>query len=407
MSLGIGLGAFTEGFERGYGLRQKIDTNRRAKKNRDALDQIDTDARAQYDAAVADGSQKAGNYEQFWLQYALPKRRMELMKQGDHAGARALTEWGESDAALRGGRYFSSAMLKAQTGDASGALEDAIKAGQVKGYIDHGYELAGQEEIRDDAGNVLGYRLNVKDQDGKTFQQDIAIADIPKVVSVFANPDAAWQSQVAAQQRQSKRKEDMEDFTTKEKVKASLKTTDHTKAYNDARKARMENDLAFSDLSPEEQDEVVRKDLEAAESYATSKGGGSSTSAAPSAPSSKRVIVDEATGEPIELPQQRPAVTPSQIASPEPAGLSGQRTERRPLPDPSVVSGMPTPRQGAARTSEQPVGTTERRAAIQRQQLLSSAAAAIRQGEDPVKVAAKLRAAGLSEAESNSVVAAR
>lgn len=400
MTLGIGLGAFTEGLEAGYGLRQKIDAGRRAKKNRDALDQIDTDARTQYDAAVADGSQKVGSYEQFWLQYALPKRRMEMIKQGDYAGARALSEWGESDAALRGGKLFSSAMLKAQTGDAAGALEDAIQAGQVKGYIDHGYELAGQEEIKDEAGNVLGYRLNVKDQNGKTFQQDIAIADIPKVVSVFANPDAAWQSQVAAQQRQKERKEDLEDFTKKEKVKADLKTTDHTKAYTDARKARLENDLSFADLSPEEQDAVVRKDLEAAESYANSKKGTPSASAAPAEPSSKRIIVDEATGEPIQQQPQR-AITPSQIAGQKPAGLSGQAIERRPLPDPSVVAGIPpaSQQQGAARVSEQPVGTMERRAAIQRQQLLSSAATAIRQGEDPAKVAAKLRAAGLSERE--------
>jgi hypothetical protein len=335
MSLGVGLGAFVSGFRDGYGMRRQIDADRRADKDRKAMEAIDTDAKTEFDRRVAAGEAEKDQFESFWLDYALPKKRNELLRQGDVAGARQLQEWGESDAALKGGKLFSSALLKAQTGDAEGALQDVISAGKIKGYIEHGYEVLGQEPITDASGNVVGYRLKIQDGDGKKIEQDIATADLPRLIATFANPEAAFASQLAAQQEKKKKADELTEYEDKKKIDQKYKA-DPEGDYAKAREARLKNDLDFGDLSPEEQDKVIRADLEAGSKYAAERGGGGAESdapanfSAPPAAGGKR-IVDTVTGE--EVP-----VTPNEAApglSPKPDGV-----ERRPLPAPAEADAV-------------------------------------------------------------------
>lgn len=340
MSMGVGLGAFVDGFAKGYGIRRQFEADRRERRNRDALEAIDTDARAAFDKRVTAGTATEGDFESFWLEYALPRRRNELLRQGDVAGARALQEWGESDAAKRGGKLFSSAMLKAQTGDFDGALEDAIAAARVKGYIEHGLELQGQEPIEDADGNLVGYRLKIKQPDGDVIEQDIAIEDLPRLIATFANPDAAWQSQQEARAAADKRKTELEDYEKKKQIEKKYAAgTDKGKAYREAREALMKNDLDFADLTPEEQDQRTRDYLDAADRYAAGDGG--AEAAAPAAvakPATPKMVVDRVTGQPV-------AATPKDaagIARPN-AGPGG--IERRPLAPVSPQPQRPLSRQ--------------------------------------------------------------
>lgn len=327
MSIGIGLGSFMSGLNQGMQMRDRFDQKREERANKQAIKAINTDAKAAFDTAVSEGKADPNSFDKFWIDYAMPKMRNELLRQGDIAGAKAFAEWGQSEDALAGGRLFSSAMLKAQTGDTAGAMADVIKAGQVKGYIAHGYELVGQEDITDQNGQVVGYRLKVKGPDGKEMVQDVAAGDVPKVIATFANPEAAWQSQQAAKADAAKRDQELTDFETKEKIKAKYtkdKQPDYEKTYADAKKARMENDLSFGDLSPEEQDATIRRDLEGGQNYARDRGaaaqpgigaspaapqanvpglGGAAAPQQPAAPK-PQIRVDEVTGQPV---QEKPA----------------------------------------------------------------------------------------------------
>lgn len=329
MSLGVGLGAFMDSFQRGYDMRERIDERNLQKKNRAALTAIETEGQEKFKAEVTAGAADPNKFDEFWARYVLPKRKMELLKQGDVQAARALQEWGESDAAKQGGRLFSSAMLKAQTGDAGGALADAIKAGQVAGYIDHGYELLGQDEIQDDAGKTIGYRLSVKGPDGKKIEQDVAVGDVPKVIATFANPDAAWQSQVAKRDAEKKRETELQDYEAKKKVdKRYGKGNDKAEIYRKAREARMKNDLDFADLSPEQQDAAIRAELSAAENYA----GTGDSAAGLAAPAPKKVMVDEATGltvDPASAARQQAAPQKRSAVAPAPAPTPTSRPETR------------------------------------------------------------------------------
>ena len=373
--LGIGLGAFVQGMEAGIGIRDRIDDGklRRAERqrildNRAALDKIDTDTRQGFDQAVEQGAAPEEQFEEFWTRYALPKRTNELLRQGRIDEARALKDWGESDAARQGGKLFSSALLKAQTGDNEGALQDVIAAGKVKGYIEHGYELTGQQPIVDDSGRTVGYRLTVRDGDGEPVEQDIALGDIPRLISTFANPDAAWASQAEQRQKAAdaddKQQRDLDTHEKKKQIDQRYKGDDHAATYRKAREERMKNDLNFADLSPEEQDKAVRADLDAAESYARTRAGtpeGDGIGLAPK-PGGK-VVLDRKTGRPAEQPRD-----------PGPAGL-------RPEPTSAAVPTAPGKR------------------AHSREDIIRDAAEHIRAGGNPDYIAQRLLNAGIAETE--------
>ncbi len=390
MSFGIGLGAFMDGFERGVGLRERFDERKRVNENRDRLQQIENDTKQKFEQGVEQGHFQPEQFEEFWTNYALPMRRNELIRQGDIAGARALQEWGDSAEAKQGGRLFGSAMFKAQTGDAAGALQDAIKAGQVKGYIDHGYELVGQDEIKDADGNLLGFRLRVKDGEGNEIDQDVTLQDVPRVVSTFANPDSAWQSQVAARERQTERKEELEDFEAKEGIKArhsKKDTPDFVKRYQDARENLAKNDLDFADLSEEEQDKRVRGVLESAERYAGERGAPGITPAGPQQPAAPRrqMIVDGKTGEPVPVAPNRTESDKADAA-----------VERQPLPAPTDASSVRPNVSSSLQNSPSPSPAPAARAAPTRDELIADAVDHLREGGNPEAIAQRLAAAGVA-----------
>lgn len=346
MSIGIGLGAFMDGMQTGIAMRDKIDKGRLERKNRQQLEAINTDTKAAFDEKVAAGEQEPQDFEKFWKEYALPRRRMALIEQGDIDGAKALTEWGESDAALSGGKLFGSAMFKAQTGDYGGALQDAIKAGQVKGYIDHGYEFVSQDEIKGQDGKTVGYRLTLKGPDGKDIVQDVAAGDVPRVVATVFNPDAAWQSQVAARTDSKKREDEITDYERKKKIDRAYdkptNATEPTERYRKAREDAAKNDLDWSSRTPEEQDTITRRALEDADRYAGKQAGTAGvtgiTGDQPAAPAAApkagpKVIVDETTGQQVPL-----EATP--LATPAPAQAPAARQGPRPY---TGMGGRPLP----------------------------------------------------------------
>lgn len=384
MSFGIGLGAFVDGFSKGVAARQQLDAQREKRQNKAALAKIDTDAQAAFDEKVAAGEEQPDAYDDFWKTYALPRKKAELIRQGDYEGAKKLEEWGNSEAALKGGRLFSSAMLKAQTGDAAGALRDAIKAGQVKGYIDHGYELLGQEDIKDEAGNTVGFRLKVKMPDGKEVDQDIAVGDVPRVVATFANPEAAWETQRAAADEKRKRAEGLEDYEAKKKIDQRYKSGDDEEAYRKVAADLAKNDLDWSSRSPEEQDRMIRDRLDAAKKYASQNRAADSApglgAPEPAQAPDERVIVDEGTGDVVPTPSRSspPApqpVDPEQVSS---IGL-GQETP--------AAAPTPTPR-----PAKQPS-----RRQMTKQDHIADAADYMRRGGNPETIAMRLMNAGIAE----------
>ena len=356
--LGVGLGGFVQGFERGVGIRERIDDQRERRANKKALTAIEDDTRQTYDSLVKSGQEQANNYEDFWMRYALPKRQAELLRQGDIQGARALEEWSTSDAAKKGQKLFSSAMSKALLGDPGGALDDAIQAAQINGYIEHDYELVSQDELRTEDGKLVGFRIKLK-QGGKEIEQDIAVDDVPKIVSTFANPDIAWKTQLETRKAEEDRKREkqdkaedraagLEDYEKKKTIDKKYDDPDYEKAYKNAFDARLENDLEFADKTREEQDAIIRADLEAQKSYAQEQKGAGVSGLGQPGPgitpkqAAQKILVDTQEGQPVNAPNAQKQVERRPLAAPDPdPNVSG-------LGKPQAQPQQPAPRAPAA-----------------------------------------------------------
>lgn len=375
---GIGLAGFVQGVESGVALRDKIDTQREKRSNKRALDAIEKDTQAGFNQAVANGEVSADSYTDYWTKYGLPKKVGELIKQGDYQGAKELREWGMSDAAQKGATLYKSAALKAQTGDPAGALQDALKAAQVDGYIQHDFEVLSQDDVVDPNGNLIAYRIKFRrGKDGKVEVQDIKPDDVPRVISIFANPEAAFQTHLQRQaqeaadakeedKRQQVRGEEMSDFKEKELWKEKIKgnENDRAKAYKAMFDTLSETNTEFAyKMTPEQQDQAVRDMLARVGAYedeGKSQGGdvapqapgltaagsgGSNTPAGITAPRQMKLLIDTKNGQPVNQPA--PAATPAAVNAP--AGIApAQATPAAPS-----TQWKPTDNGGMVRTDQQ------------------------------------------------------
>lgn len=340
--IGIGLGGFMEGLQGGMRAREAFDSRKRSKvlqeredteynravKQRDEISAINTQAQAEFKSRVDAGTAKPDQFDSFWNDYALPKLKNTYLAQGNIEMADRVQKWGESEDTRAGAKLAMSALTKAQTGDVAGALADATAAGKRKGYLSHGYEIMGQDTIVDPSGQLQGYRLQMKGPDGKTVTQDLPLAQVPKLIATYLNPEAAWQSQIAAQEANTKRKTDLQDYEEKKKIDKQYGTGEN-KPRADAIAAlrkRMDGGLAgdetkFDDLPRDEQDALISKEIELQSGQpgiappATTPAGSGSTG--------RQVLVDTATGQPVpparsqSAPAGSPATSPQQERAPE------------------------------------------------------------------------------------------
>lgn len=380
--LGIGLGGFMQGFQGGMNARAAMDERKRNKviqdrqdteynrslSQRNEIDAINTGAKQEFDARVSAGTEKPENYDQFWNDYALPKLKNTYLAQGNIDMANKVQAWGETEDAKVGARFAMSALSKAQTGDAAGALKDAMEAGKRKGYIAHGYEISGQDSIVDKDGKLLGYRLYMKGADGKEIQQDLPTAQVPKLIATYLNPQAAWDSQVAAQSEKSKTAGELATYEEKKKIDQKYGSADD-KARSEAITAlrkRLDGGLAgtetkFDGLPRDEQEKLISDEI------GLQKGVGlggqvapASASATASADGGRKVLVDTATGRTVD---------PSSLRKPAPS--SQERAAPQRLAAPSRSENV--------------------------DYLLQAAEKAVSEGIDPARVADELAANGISE----------
>lgn len=421
---GIGLGAAMTAFNESQKQRQEDEDRKRklvlqqredeeynrAKKLRDSVDAIGIQTKKDFDAQVAAGTKKADQFDTFWREQALPKLKETYLTQGNFEAADRLQTWGENADVKAGAKLSMSAMYKASMGDTAGALDDAIKAGQVKGYMDHGYELVDKTEIIDPKTNkTVGYRLNVKTPDGQTVQQDIASADIPRLVSTLTNPEAVWKSYEAAQTQKAADARELKNYEDKKKIDKIYSTDNKNRieAIKSLRKRMPANDpvfdgTPFDSLPSDQQEKLISQEMSlqsgggsapaAAQTPGIPLGSGAVTPQAPtairpatapglsSAPpaAAPKVIVDKVTGQRVN-----PASVPGLAPAVQPAGAVEQ---------PRGQSAPPAYSPASSQVPVQP-GNAQARA----QYLVQSAQDAISHGERASRIADELKQNGVSE----------
>lgn len=425
--LAIGLGGFMEGFTRGQQIKQGWEDDKRKKvlqerqdteynrtiEQRNAVDAVNKDARATFDQQVQSGTQKPDNFDQFWNKFALPKLKTTYLANGDLDNAKRVQDWGDSEDTKTGARLFAGALVKAQTGDSAGALSDVIEAGKIKGYINNGYEVLGQEPIVTPDGKSQGFRISLKMPDGKEVKQDIQSADLPKLISTFGNPEAAWNSQLAAQAAAAKDEKELSTYRDKKIIDKQFGLGDDKLrggAITSLRK-RMDGGLTgkdekFDDLPADRKEKMISEELE------LQRGQPGLAGAEPAAPArtEKKVLVDTTTGKPVaqsrEPAASASAAKPQAQQSSEPEAAA--EGEKKPSWIGSIVTGLgqraseglqrerQSLRDSAARNTSQAT-TDPQQAAPDPQQVIEQADAALKQGVPAYDIAVKLQEAGVPE----------
>lgn len=420
--IGIGLGGFMDGLQGGMRTRQAMDDRKRQKviderqdteynrsvKQRDDIAAINTQAQSEFNNRVSAGTAKPDQFDQFWNDYALPKLKNTYLAQGNIEMADKVQKWGESEDTRAGAKLAMSALTKAQTGDVAGALADATEAGKRRGYLSHGYEIMGQDTIVDPQGQLQGYRLQMKGPDGKEITQDLPLAQVPKLIATYLNPEAAWQSQIAGQQEEGKRQTELKTYEDKKKIDKQYGTGEN-KSRGDAISAlrkRMDGGLAgdeqkFDDLPRDQQEKMISQEIEL---QSGQPGLGAPAGAAsPADTSGRKVLVDTATGQPV--PPARSQASPSSAPASKPQQAGGEPERRGWLGglvdtakaglarEADTLRGRNVPQSQAGQERVPRKETREDRVSY----LLGAAEAAIKDGAVPERIADELAQNGVPE----------
>ncbi|APU92955.1 virion structural protein [Ochrobactrum phage POI1126] len=385
MSFGAGLAGFVDGLEAGMRMRDRWDERKEKQAYKAKQDQLNADTKKAFADAQAAGAVEGSDFQSFWLNYQLPKQQALLMEKGDYAGAKALGDWGRSDDALKGGKLFSSALVKAQSGDYEGAFQDVYAGSQLQGYISSDVKFAGAEPIQY-KGKTVGYRVKANGPDGKAITRDYRLEDIPAAIAQIGNPLEAYKSQTEARAAEAKRKSELENYEDKKKIdqkySGASSPEKQSERYQKAAEQRAKSDLNWDTYSDDEKDKLIRKDLSAADSFGAEKAGQSNKPAdkAPELP--KKIIVDTESGNTVDLTsKEQPkaaglgdAPVPAQKSrQPEPIPSNGQ------LPTPEI--GLGSPQAGARSTT------------------IGYAKEALARGGDPARVKQQLMNAGVPQDE--------
>lgn len=197
-NFGIGLGAFADGFARGYGIRRQIkrdkreeDALARKEKKQTTMDNAWDTARKGYDTAIADdvltqagkqgsgafdvdgakekATEKIGSMTDYVYKHQLPKIIDAAMSVGDIAGAEALQKWGNDKKERKQVELFGSALndfyAGQSSGDYSAFADKSMKLLNNAGAS--GLKATGYDFLKDGEGRTAGITFQLE-QDGKT-----------------------------------------------------------------------------------------------------------------------------------------------------------------------------------------------------------------------------------------------
>jgi hypothetical protein len=397
MSLGIALGGFMSGFSQGVQTGQYIHEARKQRRLENTVEGITKTGKADYDAAVAAGTEDPGDFMSYYSNKLVPEIAAAHLENGDPAKAQAWTDWAESTTTKKAAKLFNSGLGKFQSGDTEGAVKDMQKAANTKGYGPDG-KMSVAEYYDEQAGAVTGYRVSFTTPDGEEHSKNVAAADLPKFFAGVIAPQTAFELQLAQDASKAKADLEVETYGRKKQLDKQLGTgtgaltqAQYQNAIQEERKAIEANALTDPELT----------DLTGAEKEALAKANVDarfSSMGQPAAPT-EQVAVDPTTGEPVaaETP-----TTDAAAAAPTDESLgitptADTPTEENPAPEAAPQPVLQAPAAPQAPTdAATPAAATSQVDPGMQQQYLAQASQMMRQGGDAQKIAAALLAAGIS-----------
>ncbi|MND20845.1 hypothetical protein D3C76_48170 [compost metagenome] len=213
-NFGIGVGAFLSGMNQGIEAGERIGKARDRKALRDIATQGTDAAKAareadigksinvgsteqngmtvptyevggqsyeSEDAARAAAEKQVGGFMDYYAKTVLPKYQEHWMQTGEVEKAQAIDKWMQDQNVQKGVKAWANAVRSFQTGDREGFKNNLMAAYNQQGYYQDGMTATAIEDVSDDKGNLIGYKISFKDPKGKVTTQTYDGDDVARL----------------------------------------------------------------------------------------------------------------------------------------------------------------------------------------------------------------------------------
>lgn len=237
---GIGIGAFLDGVGRGAGIASQIQDNKDRQRlrqmqmseleqgasdrqaYRDLVAQGSQDARAARQAdigrsiirgsehsdagpvptfkvgdqtfdneadATAAAEKQAGSFLDYYMQTTVPRMQEHWLSTGDVEKAQLIGKWMEDENVRKGAQSWANAVRSFQVGDSEGFKRNLMAAYNQQGYFDDGTEAVSIDDVNNEQGQLLGYKIRFRDADGNEREETYDGEDVAKMGLQALAPD--------------------------------------------------------------------------------------------------------------------------------------------------------------------------------------------------------------------------
>lgn len=388
---GIGLGSFVGGMQQGYGLGQSIQSNRmtnqmnqikledmqRTQRQKQEMDEIGSQGKADYDAAVAKGQADPQHPDEWFAQNYAPKMESFLAANGDVAGAQSWNKFANDATTKRQIRSMGSVLVQlhdgANTGDYSGLdteMGNFFKTLPAETRKRMG-TFDGLRAETDEQGKFIA-TASFTDQKGK---EHIYTWDNPdglrQTIEGWANPAALYAETMKTEEGKKKFQADVGEAAAKANIdiakeqklsELGLKGETPLKRVTDAQKTLMDDPTRTAPGRPS-LDEVVKyvQDQDAAAAKIAPGIGGQQPQQSGPAAVAPKIIVNQkaaqavdAAGKPLPMVS---GANPASITAPAPSSAPSGQPAAPSAPPPSgpqgIAAGIGLPAMLASRAAQQ------------------------------------------------------
>lgn len=144
---------------------------------------------ASEEEATAAAEKEAGSFIDYYMKTTVPKLQEHWLSTGDVEKAQNIGKWMEDANVQKGVKAWAGAVRSFQTGDRDGFKRNLMAAYNQEGYFDDGVTATGIEDVNNEQGQLLGYKISFKAPDGTVTDQTFEGEDVAKLALNAMSPE--------------------------------------------------------------------------------------------------------------------------------------------------------------------------------------------------------------------------
>jgi len=308
MTLGIGLGAFAGGFQKGYGLGKQVNEDFAERKKQNELKSSYEISQKKFQEGLAAGTYNEDQFMDVFKSESAPIIRDHFLKQGKIKEALEWEEWSKGNKGTDYAKLYGRGRFQLGVGDYDGFANSLGALAKSAGMDDYNFTyLAGDE--------ASPARFRVTSKDGKTVG-DYTMEEAGQLYEQLFNPPSGFHYQTEKSKRDTAKATGIGNFDADE----DKPTMDYDKAY---KYAIDQMEVGAS------QEEIAKRAYEIMESSRPSRFNQFTTGI----DGQPMILVDKVTGRAVASPAQTQGSNAGSANMPQ-QPMSGQVQEGAPLPGP-------------------------------------------------------------------------